>query len=214
MALHSFCGLPDCDQKTTNATRSTNEQQLLGRFDVKYFNLQMISINEICLPVVGHDIARTIRVTNTDVSGEELRVHACWHGQGKKHVILRDTGGRIRQFQDQDQDYSRTILGVGHTYISQSISSVGFDSNPHLRFGPPMASQVKRILARESIWWQICRQSIILNHRFELDNRRFGLDNWGLWAAPCLQVELPPDVIISGRGCSTVVAKYTEKYNQ
>ena len=66
-----------------------------------------------------------------------------------------------------------------------------------------MASQVKRILARESIWWQICRQSIILNHRFELDNRRFGLDNWGLWAAPCLQVELPPDVIISGGGCST-----------
>ena len=39
---------------------------------------------------------------------------------------------------------------------------------------------------RESIRWQICRQSIILNHRFELDNRRFGSDNWGRWA-PCLQ---------------------------
>ena len=85
----------------------------------------------------------------------------------------------------------------------------GLKSSPHLRLGPPRSGQVKRILARESIWWQICRQSVILNHRFELDNRRFGLDNWGWWAAPCLRVQLPPDVIISGRGC---FAKCTEKH--
>lgn len=64
------------------------------------------------------------------------------------------------------------------------LSCVWLKSSPFPgSLGPPRSAQVKRIMARESIWWQICRQSIILNHRFGLDNRRFGLDNWGRWAS-------------------------------